>query len=182
MRSEYRQLGPVTVLYVREMGSYPLASARAWGRLLNWLELKRARRTVRTCIGVLRDNPRQSDPDLLRYDACVGIVGDLCEDPPSGVLRQVLQGGTYAVHNHVGPHGEIGSKLSLLHSDLLPRRGMQVDYDRSFITIFLNDPTVTPEIHRRTNLCVPVLPVLMPAASNDLEQPALHGWGTRATR
>ena len=56
-----------------------------------------------------------------------------------------------------------------LHRDIVPKRGLCVDYDRPFLAIYLNDPTVTREVHRRTELCVPVLPVRMPFSSNDDE-------------
>jgi hypothetical protein len=38
------------------------------------------------------------------------------------------------------------------------KRGLTIDQDRSFMTIYLNDPALTREMHRRTELCVPVLP------------------------
>jgi hypothetical protein len=37
------------------------------------------------------------------------------------------------------------------------------------MTIYLNDPKITREMHRRTELCVPVLPVRMPLSCNDDE-------------
>jgi hypothetical protein len=48
-----------------------------------------------------------------------------------------------------------------------------VDYDRPFMAIHLNDPAITREVHRRTELCIPVVPIAMPLASNDdLREPA----------
>jgi hypothetical protein len=35
------------------------------------------------------------------------------------------------------------------------------------MTVYLNDPALTREMHRRTELCVPVLPIRMPLSSND---------------
>ena len=49
----------------------------------------------------------------------------------------------------------------------MPKRGLSLDYDRPFVTIYLNDPAITREMHRRTELCVPVLPVRMPLSGND---------------
>jgi hypothetical protein len=49
----------------------------------------------------------------------------------------------------------------------VPKRGLSVDYDRPFMAIYLNDPALTREIHRRTELCIPVLPIRMPLSSND---------------
>ena len=51
----------------------------------------------------------------------------------------------------------------------MPKRGLSLDYERPFVTIYLNDPAITREMHRRTELCVPVLPVRMPLSSNDDE-------------
>ena len=47
------------------------------------------------------------------------------------------------------------------------------------MAIYLNDPAITREVHRRTELCVPVLPVRMPLSSNDDED--VHG-GAELTR
>jgi DNA gyrase inhibitor GyrI len=47
-------------------------------------------------------------------------------------------------------------------------RGLVVDYNRPFLAIYLNDPMVTSEAHRRTDICVPVIPLSMPRASNDM--------------
>jgi DNA gyrase inhibitor GyrI len=78
-----------------------------------------------------------------------------------------MAGGAYAVHTHVGSYGEEGALFSHLHREILPSRGLAVDYDRPFMTIYLNDPKVTREVHRRTELCVPVVPMQMPLVSND---------------
>ena len=89
--------------------------------------------------------------------------------PGAGIGRQTLPGGAYAVHTHVGSYAELGQAFSQLHRDIVPKRGLCVDYDRPFMTIYLNDPAVTREVHRRTELCVPVLPVRMPLSGNDDE-------------
>ena len=59
------------------------------------------------------------------------------------------------------------SCFSHLHGEVVPKRALFVDYDRPFMAIHLNDPAVTREVHRRTELCVPVVPIPMPLASND---------------
>ena len=41
------------------------------------------------------------------------------------------------------------------------------------MAIYLNDPAITREVHRRTELCVPVIPVRMPLSSNDDEDAAV---------
>jgi AraC family transcriptional regulator len=88
-------------------------------------------------------------------------------DPEGAIGRQTLPGGAFAVQIHVGSYTEAGKIFSMLHREILPKRHLSVDYDRPFMAIYLNDPNVTREVHRRTELCVPVLPICMPLPSND---------------
>jgi hypothetical protein len=44
---------------------------------------------------------------------------------------------------------------------------MKADYDRPFLAIHLNDPVMTREVHRRTELCVPVMPLALAAGDAD---------------
>ena len=61
----------------------------------------------------------------------------------------------------------MGGLLSELHRDWVPKQGLAVDYDRPFMAIHLNDPHVTREVHRRTELCIPVLPLRRGAAGRE---------------
>jgi AraC family transcriptional regulator len=167
LRVTYRYLRPMTVVYARGTGPYKLASEEAWARLNAWLARHEARPRVKQAYGYFRDNPRRTANDLLRYDACVPLMFGLEADAEAGIGRQTLPGGAYAVHTHVGSYAEVGELFSRLHMDVVPKRGLSLDYDRPFMTVHLNDPTLTREMHRRTELCVPVLPVRMPRSSND---------------
>ena len=117
------------------------------------------RRQVKRGFGLFHDNPQVTPPELLRYDACVELTTGLDADPAAGIGRQMLSGGTYAVHTHVGGYAPMGGLLSQLHRDWVPKQGLAVDYDRPFMAIHLNDPLMTREVHRRTELCIPVLPL-----------------------
>ena len=59
----------------------------------------------------------------------------------------------------VGSYQPMGGLISRLHRDWVPKQGLLVDYDRPFIAVYLNDPMLTREVHRRTELCIPVLPL-----------------------
>ena len=167
VRVSYRYIRPLTVVYARSMGPYDVSSQEAW-RLMNaWLERRGARSRVKQAHGFFRDNPRLTAPELLRYDACVPVNFGFDADPEAGIGRQTLPGGAYAVQTHVGSYADAGKLLSHLHREIVPKRGLSVDYDRPFVAIYLNDPTFTREVHRRTELCVPVLPVCMPLSNND---------------
>ena len=165
VRIAYRQLPPLTVLYARSMGPYQDSSREAWRLMNGWLDQRQMRGRVKQAYGYLRDDPKRTAPDLLRYDACVPLTFGLVPDADIG--RQTLPGGAYAVHIHTGSYAGTGELLSQLHRDIVPRRGLVVDCERPFVAIYRNDPLVTREMHRRMELCVPVLPVRMPLATND---------------
>lgn len=167
MRVSYRYIRPLTVVYARSVGPYRVSSVEAWRQMNAWLDRNRRRARVKQGLGFFRDNPKLTAPELLRYDACVPVALGIDADPDAGIGRQTLPGGAYAVQTHVGPYSQAGELLSQLHSEIVPKRGLSVDYDRPFVAIYLNDPAVTREVHRRTELCVPVLPVRMPLSSND---------------
>lgn len=174
MRVTYRYIRPTTVVYVRAFGPYETSARQAWRKMDEWLAKRGMRSRVKQAYGYFRDNPRLTAPELLRYDACIPVAFGLEPDPEAGILTQTLPGGAYAVHTHVGSYAESGRLMSRLHREIVPKRGLSLDYDRPFLAIHLNDPTVTREMHRRTELCVPVLPVRMPLSSND-DEPGLAG-------
>jgi len=167
VRVTYRYFRPMQVAYARAFGPYDASSRQAWRTMDDWLARNQSRSRVKQTYGYFRDNPRLTAPELLRYDACVPLVVGLAAEPEAGIATQTLPGGAYAVHTHVGAYTETGQLFSQLHREIVPKRGLSLDYERPFMAIYLNDPAVTREMHRRTELCVPVLPVRMPLSSND---------------
>jgi AraC family transcriptional regulator len=171
LRVAYRHIRPASVLYARATGCYSVSALSAWERLDKWLAEMHARRQIKRAFGLFHDNPKITAPELIRYDACVELITALDADPNAGIARQTLSGGTYAVHTHIGGYGPMGELFSQLHREWIPKQGLEIDYDRPFMAIHLNDPHVTRQVHRRTELCVPVLPLRetapLEAASHD---------------
>jgi AraC family transcriptional regulator len=167
MRVTYRQMPPTTVFYARATGPYASSCNAAWQVMDAWLSRSGARHRARQAFGLFRDNPKTTAPELVRYDACVPLLSCAEVDPAPRINRQSLPGGAWAVHAHVGPYDEVGELFSHLHRDVVPKRGMTVDYDRPFQAVYLNDPQLTRSAHRRTDLCIPVIPIPMVLANND---------------
>jgi AraC family transcriptional regulator len=157
------------------MGPYLSGTRAAWEAMGRWLDAGNRRPLMRVSYGLFRDNPRITAPDLLRYDACVPLVMGLEEDPGAPIRRQVLPGGTYAVHTHVGAIEASGELFSQLYRGEIPKRGLTLDDGRPFLAIYLTDPTTTREMHRRTELCVPIYPLQLPIAGNDRNLSAADG-------
>lgn len=167
MRVAYRQFRPVTLLYARRTGAYQTAASEAWRSLGQWLDANNASQRVKVRYGIMHDDPATTEAELLRYDACVQAMPGLEVDPAAGIRRVTLAGGAYAVHTHIGSYDRTGELFAQLRKEGIPKRGLAVDGDRPFVTIYLNDPAITREVHRRTDLCVPVIPLVMPVAGND---------------
>ena len=163
----YRYMPPATVHYARATGPYASSCHAAWQRMEAWLHASGARRRVRQAFGIFYDNPRTTAPELVRYDACVPVMPYVDLAPGWGISRQTLPGGAYAVHTHTGSYAHTAQLFSSLQGEIIPKRGLKVDCDRPFMAIYLNDPHTTREIYRRTELCIPVLPIPMALASND---------------
>jgi DNA gyrase inhibitor GyrI len=167
VKIQNRYVRPLTVLYARSMGPYATATRDAWRTMGCWLDARDARSLMRISYGLFRDNPRTTAPQLLRYDACVPLVFGLEEDAAAGIRRQTLPGGAYAVHTHTGAIEATGAAFSQMRRDEIPARGLQIDSDRPFLAVYLTDPTVTVEKYRRTELCIPVVPILTPIENGD---------------
>ena len=65
------------------------------------------------------------------------------------------------------PTRDTGEAFSKMRRVTVAKRGLSIDFGRPFVAIYLNDPLVTREMHRRTELCIPVMPMRMPLSSND---------------
>ena len=178
MRVAYRYIRPLTVVYARSIGPYAASSREAWRQMNAWLDRAAgcAARSSRAMASSATTR-RLTAPELLRYDACVPVTFGLDADPEAGIGRQTLPGGAYAVHTHVGSYAEAGpALLAAAPRDRAQARAVASTTTGRSWPIYLNDPAITREVHRRTELCVPVLPVRMPLSSND------DGRGLRGAR
>ena len=127
----------MTVLYARAIGPYQASAPEAWSRMNAWLDSRHSRSRAKQGYGYFRDNPRTTAPDLLRFDACVPMTFGLEPDTEAGIGRQTLPGGAFAVYTHVGSYKEIGDMFSRLQGEIVPKRGLTLDHERPFVTIYL---------------------------------------------
>ena len=167
VRVTYRYIRPMTVVYARSMGPYEASRREAWSRMNDWLDRRQVRSRVKQGYGYFRDNPRLTAPDLLRYDACVPVTFGLDAEPDAGSAARRFPAVPTPCTRTSAPTPRWASCSRACTARSCPSAACRVDYDRPFVAIYLNDPAITREMHRRTELCVPVLPVRMPLSSND---------------
>lgn len=158
MQISVTYMKPTAVLFARATGPYETSVQVAWGRMLSWLDEQRVRKRTPRGFGIINDNPRASDPDVRRYDACVELQPGLTTDPSSGIGRKMTPGGAYAVARIRGPHKVISDAFKHLRNVWVPEHGLRIDANRPHLEIYLNDPATTDPLNLLTDVCVPVSP------------------------
>jgi AraC family transcriptional regulator len=63
-------------------------------------------------VGLCWDDPEVTPPERVRYDACVPIASDVA--PPGDARLVGIEGGTFAVTVHRGPHARLGDSYTEL--------------------------------------------------------------------
>lgn len=150
---EIRQIAPQYVAYVPHTGPYETVS-KAWGQLYRSLFFRMHLGGARTrLIGVCYDNPKQTMPEEIRYEACATVPTDY--RPGRGLRTRLLPGGTYAVTQHKGPYIEVDRIYDALYGLWLPRSGFTLGEGPS-LEFYLNDPRKVAPQELLTDVCVPV--------------------------
>lgn len=150
-------LRPQAVCYVRVRGPYAASAPQAWERLAAWADAQGLRAGVRNGYGLVRDNPRIKPAAECRYDACIEAPEGFLPDEKSGVTMQLLPGGSYARHRHVGGLAGLGQAFSWLAREWSAGRGLVVDTNRPLIEIYLKDLKTGQPGPGRMDICVPVM-------------------------
>jgi AraC family transcriptional regulator len=162
LKVEVKQLKPVTVAYIRHVGSYREDSAlfeRLFQRLRSWAGPRGLLAGPSAqFLSVHHDNPEMAitAEHKLRLDAAVTIPE--ATRVSGEVSRQRLQGGTYAVARvRIRPRQYMAAWDALM-SRWLPGSGYQPD-DRPCMEIYLNEPGQDPDGMHEVEMCLAVKPL-----------------------
>jgi AraC family transcriptional regulator len=148
---------PLTVACVRHVGPYAEVGD-AWRALMKWGWSKMLFGSRRT-FGLSHDDPDVTEPDRLRYDACMVIAPGT--RTKGRVERKDLAGGTFVVTTHAGDYGSIGTTYARLFARVATRgaggRSWRLG-DPPSREVYLNDPRRTKPADLRTEIWMPVEP------------------------
>jgi AraC family transcriptional regulator len=148
---EARTLEPQRVAYMRHVGPYN-GAYRVWQDFTARLMKDGLPRKDSLFIGVPMDNPKDTPPEKLRYDACVTV--DEKYVPTKPVRVRTLAGGDYVVARNC-PIGEIATGYEKLYGSWLPNSGRRVRKAPSFL-VAANFPEGTPPAFGITDIYVPL--------------------------
>lgn len=152
MQVEIKTLPKMKVAFVRHIGPYN-GCGEAWGKLCSWAGPKGLIRPDTLFLGHCHDDPDVTEPEKIRYDACLTVENGVAAEGEIGV--QELGGGEYAVAVHKGPYENLKDTYAYMCGVWAPKSGKEIGSMPS-IEIYRNDPEKTPPEELLTDVYVPL--------------------------
>ena len=78
MTPEIKNIDAIHVIGARETGSYAEAAPKAWGRIMKFGYSNRLMAKSVRSIGISHDDPKTTNPNHIRYDACLDVCVCVC--------------------------------------------------------------------------------------------------------
>jgi AraC family transcriptional regulator len=141
-------------IYYRLTGAYQnLDYAGAWTRL--WQEVKTQQLFTAGMehIGLPYDDPNVTDPDKIRYDACLVIHKDAKPSAEVGVKQ--LKGGEFVSFLYQGPYTNLSLVYDYIYNDWLLNNDYELR-DELGRELYKNNPDRTEESKLKTEIFIPI--------------------------
>lgn len=151
VRFETRE--PVRVAFVRHVGPYR-GCGEAWEKLCGFAAGQGWFSPEILAIGISHDDPGVTEPDKLRYDACLSVDDQFTPAGEIGV--QEIPGGEYAVVTHRGPYENLEETYRRVYREWVPASGRELR-DAPCFEIYRNNPTTTPAEQLVTEIYIPLV-------------------------
>jgi AraC family transcriptional regulator len=151
MKIELTTLEPRRVAYMRHVGPYNEAY-RVWMDFTTRLKKDGLPRKDSLFIGVPMDNPNDTPPEKLRYDACVTV--DEKYVPTGPVRMRTIEGGDYVVARNC-PIGTLAQGYEKLYRSWLPESGRKARKAPSLL-MAMNGSEGMPPTFGFTDIYVPL--------------------------
>lgn len=153
LQPKMKDVKPRKVIYARSLGNYNQSAEKAWNTVCTFAKEKKLFGFKTEFIGISHDDPKITDAEKLRYDACVVVTKDVKPDGEIGV--QEVQGGRYAVFTHKGPYDKLNNSYDYIFGKWLPESGLELRNIHSFEK-YLNAPENTKPEKLVTEIYIPV--------------------------
>ncbi len=152
MKVEVMEFESLNVAFVRHVGPYNECQ-KAWGKLCSDPAVMQCMGPDTQVIGISYDDPDVTEPDKIRYDACVSVP-ESCT-PGKDVRIQEIKAGKYAVLTHKGPYDGLADCYRWLYGEWLPKSGYE-PLSAPPLEKYVNDPETTPPEDLVTEIRVPL--------------------------
>lgn len=141
------------LIAVPHKGSY-MGIGKAFESLFGTLYARGLFRPGMQMIGIYLDDPSLVPAEDLRSFACVSAGEDISADAP--LVRQHLDGGTYAVLRHKGPYADMHLAYQWLYESWLPASGREIR-DTVMFERYINNPRDVPPTELLTDIHLPLM-------------------------
>jgi AraC family transcriptional regulator len=162
MNVEVKLLPGYHVAYVRVLEGYKQDKiGKAFKKVLTWAGARDLCNEKSLVIGISYDDPKITQIDKCRYDACITIPEGIKTEGEIGIKD--IAPGKYAVY-HVegvlddGFNNDFMKYWEDLYRVWLPESGYQPD-DRDCFEIYYDDPEKNPERKFVADICMPIKPL-----------------------
>lgn len=152
MTTTIQTLAPLRVASIRKLGPYEECGP-AWDKLLGLLGPEGHLGPGTQMIGIGYDDPDNTPPTEIRYDASVTVDEDF--QPFNEITIREIKGGRYAVTTHEGPYDELKQTYRELFGTWVPQSGHELA-DSPCFEIYLNDPSSTDPKDLLTDIYLPL--------------------------
>ncbi len=155
MKPEIKTIEAINVIGAREIGGYAEAAPRAWGRIMKFAYSNNLMGKETRSIGITHDDPGVTEPDHIRYDACLDIIATVSSE--DNLKEYTISGGQYAVFLHKGPYENLQQTYAFAFNEWLPESHYQLRDEKTCFEIYLNrDPRKTKPENLKTEIYIPL--------------------------
>ncbi|WP_461208321.1 AraC family transcriptional regulator [Desulfocurvus sp. DL9XJH121] len=152
MEVKVRMMPATRVACVRHIGPYEQCE-RAWEKLCAFAGGRGLLGPESMFLGVCHDDPEVTDPERIRYDACLPVGEDFEAQGDVGVAE--VFGGEYAVATHRGTYANLAQTYAAICGQWAPANGREI-LSAPSIEHYLNAPDETPAEELLTDVYVPL--------------------------
>jgi AraC family transcriptional regulator len=152
MKVEVRELPPLRVAFLRHVGPYDQVGS-TWERLTDWAGMNCLMDGSTQLFGACHDDPDVTQPDKIRYDACITVADHVTAEDNIGI--QEMSGGRYAVTLHEGPFDQLGETYANLFGSWFAGSSLEPG-PPPCLEFYLTDPESTEPEDLLTELWVPL--------------------------
>lgn len=154
MKADIQHIAGIEVISARGTGDYSQAAKQAWEALMPFAYGNRLMQKETRSFGIGHDNPKVTESNKLRYDACLNLVGDISEYPM--LQKQTITAGKYALFIHKGPYDQLADAYYFIYNEWLTNNDVELRDVPCFEEYLNRDPRRTKPENLKTIIYIPL--------------------------
>jgi len=153
IKPKIKTIESMDVIYAQAMGPYSQSAGKAWESVCSFAAKNKLFGFKTAFIGISHDSPDVTDPDKLRYDACITIRKTV--EPQGEIGVKTIEGGKYAIFRHKGSYEKFNDSYNYIYGTWIPENNIEPD-DRPCFELYINSPDKTKPEKLLTDIYIPI--------------------------